>query len=86
MTKTTEALITDIIEAYNQRNGQWVRIAEIAKLTGLTREELTQAITELMNDDDFRAEPDPLSRQITAADRAVAPVIGGEPRHLIRWG
>jgi hypothetical protein len=86
MMKTTGAAITEIIEAYGNRNGQWMRIAEIAEITGLTREELTEAITELLESDDFRAEPEMHRHRITDRDRAVAPKIGGEARHLICWG
>ena len=86
MTKTTEAIITEIVEAYNGRNGQWVRVTEIAAKTGLTRAELAAGLTDLLNDDDFRAEPEPFAWRITAADLAVAPIIGGEARHMIWWG
>jgi hypothetical protein len=86
MTKTTAAIITDIVEAYAQHSGEWVRASWIAARTGLTREELAEAFTELLGDDDFRAEPEPFAWRITTADRAAAPVIGGEARHLIRWG
>jgi hypothetical protein len=85
MTKTTGAIITEIVEAYAGRNGQWVRIAEIAERSGLTAEELQIGIEDLMQDEDFRAEPEPFAFRITDADRAVAPVIGGEARHLISW-
>lgn len=83
--KTTGAVITEIVEAYGNRAGQYVRISEIAATTGLTREELAAAITELMDDEDFTAEPEPFGFRITPADRAVAPIISGEARHLIFW-
>jgi hypothetical protein len=85
MMKTTGAAITEIIEAYGNRNGQWVRISEIAQATGLTQEEMTEALTELMEDDDFRAEPEAHGHRITAWERANAPKIGGEDRHLMIW-
>jgi hypothetical protein len=81
--KSTGAVITEILEAYGNRNGQHVRIAEIAQAAGLTAQELAPAITELLECDDFRAEPEPFGWRITAEDRAVAPMIGGEARHLI---
>jgi len=84
MTETAEA-ITRIIEAYGERTGQWVRLAEIAKLTGLSREELAMAMLELIGDEDFRIEPEPLWHRVTKADRAVQVKIGGEYRHLIMW-
>jgi hypothetical protein len=83
--KTTGAIITEMVEAYGNRFGEWVRIAEIAEKTGLTREELGRAIEEAMEQYDFRAEPEPFGHRITAADRAAGPVIGGEARHLICW-
>lgn len=83
--RSTESVITEIVEAYNGRFGQWVRITEIAEKAGLTRDELTEALTDLMNDEDFRAEPEPFGHRITAADKAIGPVIGGEARHLICW-
>ena len=83
--RSTSAVITEIIEAYGDRTGQWVPVAEIAEHTGLTREELTEAITELMDSDGFQAEPQPFGWRITARDREIAPVIGGEARHLICW-
>jgi hypothetical protein len=81
--KSTGAVITEILEAYGDRNGQHVRIAEIAEVTGLTAQELAPAITELLECDDFRAEPEPFGWRITAEDRTYGPVIGGEARHLI---
>jgi hypothetical protein len=83
---TEGAVITEIVEAYHKLGGGWVRVAEIAKVTGLAKEDLAGAIEELMNDEDFSAEPEPFGHRITAADREFAPVIGGEARHLIRWG
>jgi hypothetical protein len=83
--KTTGAVITEILEAYGNRFGQWVRISEIAQTAGLTRDEILPAILELMEDEDFRAEPEPFGHRITAVEREYAPVIGGEARHLIMW-
>lgn len=85
LTKSTGAVITDIVEAYGNRHGKWVRVAEIAKKAGLTPEELKPAIEELMGDEDFRAESEPLGHRVTADDRKYAPIIGGEPRHQIIW-
>ena len=82
---TTAAAITAIVEAYGNRHGQYVRIAEIAATTGLTREQLGDAITDLLDDEDFTAEPEPFGFRITPADRAAGPIIGGEARHLIKW-
>ena len=83
---STGAAITEIIEAYQALGRGWVRIADIAKQTDLGRDEIAEAITELMNDDNFCAEPEPFGHRLTEWDRWFAPVIGGEARHLIRWG
>lgn len=79
MTKTTEALKTDIIEA--AARGGWVRISE---LEGTGTEEMRKALEELAQDGVIEIEPEPMGWRITEADRAAAVVIGGEPRHLIR--
>jgi hypothetical protein len=83
--KSTGAVITEILETYGNRNGQHVRIAEIAQVTGLSAQELAPAITELLECDDFTAEPEPFGIRITAEDRAYGPTIGGEQRHLVRF-
>lgn len=90
--RSTGAIITEIIEAYGNRFGQWVSINEIADKTGLTEAELAEGITELMEDQEhFWAEPEvhghrTISRaQYDAGVRPVAPVIGGEARHKICW-
>lgn len=83
--RSTGAVITEIVEAYNGRHGQWVRVSDIARPAGLTRGELAEAFAELLEDGDFRAEPEPFNHRVTPEDQAVAPVIGGEARHLIRW-
>lgn len=82
---TTEAAITEIFETIGNRPGEWIRLSEVAAVTGLTREDFGPAIEELLTDDSFRAEPEPFSFRITEADQAAAPIIGGEARHLIRW-
>jgi hypothetical protein len=84
--RSTGAVITEIVEGYAARGNGWVSLTEIADGRGLTREELTEAITELLEDDEFRAEPQPFGHRITARDKDLAPIIGGEARHLIRWG
>lgn len=83
--RSTGAIITDIVEAYGNRQGQWVSLTEIADAKGLTKAELTEAITELLDDDDFRAEPEVHGSRTTDRDRAVAPIIGGEALHKICW-
>lgn len=76
-----------ISQAYGDRNGQWVKVSEIAAATGLSRTEISTGVLHLMDtDESFRAEPAAVAGQITSADREVAPVIGGEARHMIRWG
>lgn len=85
MIATAEQNIEKIAIAYTNAGTEWVRIEDIATATGLTAQELTEAIKDLMSEDGFRAEPQPSGRRITAWDRENAPVIGGEARHLISW-
>jgi hypothetical protein len=81
--RTTGAIITDLIEQYHRHGRGWMRVTD---LQGFTRDELTVAFEELLEDEDFQAEPQPFGHRITEADRQIAPIIGGEARHLIRWG
>lgn len=83
--RSTGAVITEIIEAYGEHWGRWARLEEIAAPAGLTQAELEAALADLMQDRDFRAEPEPLCHRLTAWDLAHAPIIGGEARHIIRW-
>lgn len=86
MIRTTEAVISEMVEAYGNRHGQWIGLGEIATTAGLTAEDVRYAVEILINEDEtFRAEPAAMAAQATDADRAVAPVIGGEARHMIRW-
>lgn len=86
MTQTsTAAAITTIFEAIGNRPGQWIRVTELAEATGLTRDEMKEAFIQLMDGEGFWAEPEPMGFRITPADRAVAPVIGEEARHLIKF-
>jgi hypothetical protein len=85
-TRTTGAVITEIIEAYHAAGAGWVRISRIAQERNLTPAEVKDAIIELMEDhDSFRAEPEPFVQLVTEADKTYGPVIGGEARHLIEW-
>lgn len=82
-------MTTEIREAYEiirEHNGsEWVRIAAIHEMTGLSAGELAEEITRLMDEPGFRAEPEPFGFRITEDDRRYAPIIGGEARHLISW-
>jgi hypothetical protein len=83
--KTTGAVITEIIEAYGNRFGQYIRIAEIAQARNLTPAEVADAITELMGSEGFTAEPLASNRDALEADQRYGPIIGGERRHVIFW-
>ena len=86
MTQTsTEAAITAIFEVIGNRPGQWIRVTELAEATGLTRDEMKAAFIELIDGEGFWAEPEPFSFRITPADRAVAPVIAMEARHIVKY-
>lgn len=81
---TTDAAITEILEACAASAGRWIRISEVADRAGIAKNTLAEAITEMMEWDDFRAEPQPFGFRVTNRDREVCPVIGGEARHLIK--
>lgn len=75
MTKTqiTSHLTTDT----------WTRIADLITATGRTRNEIHTALRELRADGLIRIESDPITWNITEADRAAAIVIGGEDMHVV---
>lgn len=78
--------LKEAIETLAELDGnKWVRISEVQELTQMTAAELAGVITEALKDEGFRAEPEPHRHRITEADRAYAPTIGGEPRHLLSW-
>lgn len=77
--------VTQIIEAIGNRRGEWIKISDIVDQAGLTKEEIAEAITELMEFEDFRAEPEPMNFRVTDREREMCPVIGGEQRHKVIW-
>lgn len=79
MTKTAEALLTDIIEI--AARGGWTRIASLPQAG---TPELEEALRILHTDEVLDVEPEPFGFRITAADRASEIMIGGEARHLIQ--
>lgn len=85
MTQTTEAAIAIIFEAIGNRPNEWIRIAEVARITGLSQDELSRAIRELHDGEGFWADPEPFVFRISQEDKASEVLIGGEARHLIRW-
>lgn len=71
--KTTGAVVTEMIEAMGSRSGRYVRLAEIARTAGLSAEEIARGVQELMDTcDDFRA---------TARN----PSGGESPKRTGRW-
>lgn len=91
-TKTGKPMTDDEIadkmrQAYGDEPGQWMSLKDIANKTGLTPEDIARGTSHLMHSDDgFAAEPEPFGHRIQAEDKAVAPIIGGEPRHKVRFG
>jgi hypothetical protein len=81
----TEQLKEAIATLADLDGNPWVRVGEVQELTGMTAAELAGAVTEALKDDGFRAEPEPHRHRLTEADRAYAPTVGGEPRHLLSW-
>lgn len=74
------------VESYHALGGRWVPIAAVALRAGIEPELMRAVVLELFEGDDFQAEPQPFGHRISEADRAYAVEIGGEARHLIRWG
>jgi len=71
------------IEIYNAATpGAWNSLADIQQATGLTQAELQAGVQWWMQAEDFRAEPESHGRR---AATQVAVIIGGEPRHQIRF-
>lgn len=81
----TEQMIEMVAIAYTNAGKRWMRIEDIAAAAGLTGPQMAVVVRELMAEDDFHAEPQPFNDRITEWDKANAPVIGGEARHLINW-
>lgn len=84
MTRAAEDTIFMMIQTYGAQTG-WARIGEIAESIEATPAEIKEAIETLIGDEDFRGIQEPLSSRNTPADRKYAPVINGEPIHLIKW-
>lgn len=84
MTETEELIAVTYTNWTIETGGQWMRIEELATLTGRSGREIGEAIKSLMSADGFRCEPAPI-RKLTPWERANCPIIGGEQRHLICW-
>lgn len=81
---TTGALTTEIIEMTGGENGAWVRITDLLGRLGCTVDELAEAITELLDEDEgFTAAPETHRHRLTDWERTEAPVIGGEHVHQV---
>lgn len=77
---------TEIIEFLATTGGRWVRIGEVSSATGITDpEDFRTAIADLFQSGLISAEPDPFPWRVTPAEKALAPTIGDEPRHIISW-
>jgi hypothetical protein len=76
----------ELARAANTNRNSWVRISTIQAFTGGSPRHLAEEINHLIaTDENFRAEPQPHRHRITEDDSRYAPIIGGEPRHLIAW-
>jgi hypothetical protein len=71
-----------ITEALRITGTEWTSLADLRALTGLSRTEFATAATAAYRAGQVRLEPQPIGYLITAADKAEAITIGGEPRHL----
>jgi hypothetical protein len=83
--RSLEDNISRFAIAHTKIGGEWVPLEQLTAEAGLTIAEMHEVVRELMTADEFRAEPQPFNFRITDWDRANAPVIGGEARHLISW-
>lgn len=84
---TASAVICEMIEAWAGLGGGWVRLEDIAQRANLAGSQIREAVMELVATDlEVQLEPQPFGHRITGWDKANAPVVGGEPVHLIRWG
>lgn len=82
-TRNIEDNISQLAINYTKAGEGWQRLEDIAG--DLSKEEIAEAVQELITADEFRAEPQWLNSRISDWDRANAPMIGGEARHLIWW-
>ena len=74
----------DIIRGHN--GDDWVAIATVQAVTGMRRDELVAAITEIaVKDDNFRAVPEVFPWRVTEEDRRYAVRIGGVDCHRMAW-
>ena len=72
-----------VLEAVKAKQGEWINVGDLAGQ--VEPQELAEAVRELLADSRFQAEPNPFGWRVTEADQEMAPVIGGEARHMIRW-
>jgi hypothetical protein len=80
---TSGALATEIIEMTGGENGAWVRVADLLARLGCTVDELTEAMTDLLAEDEgFRTTTEVHRHRLTDWEWNEAPLIGGERQHL----
>lgn len=78
--------IREAYEALSEYYGKtWIKLADIQELTSQGPAAMTEAITELLGDPSFRAEPEPFTHRVDDRMKRTSVMIGGEPRHLITW-
>lgn len=65
---------------------EWMSMSQAAGWAGLSKDELHTGIRHLARTDPAcLIEPEADQRSLTSEDRDMAPTIGGEAKHLIRW-
>jgi len=88
VTRTAEAVtdkkITTLYRRLADKQGDWVRLAELRPLlNGATRTDVDAVLKNMSKAGQAHLAPDPDRKSLTAADREAAIRIGGEDNHLL---
>jgi hypothetical protein len=80
----TDKKITTLYRQLADKQGDWVRLAELRPLlNGATRTDVDAVLKDMSKAGQAHLAPDPDRKALTAADREAAIRIGGEDNHLL---
>jgi hypothetical protein len=80
----TDKKITTLYRQLADKQGDWVRLAELRPLlNGATRTDVDAVLKNMSKAGQAHLAPDPDRKSLTAADREAAIRIGGEDNHLL---
>jgi hypothetical protein len=80
----TDKKITTLYRQLADKQGDWVRLAELRPLlNGATRTDVDAVLKDMSKAGQAHLAPDPDRKSLTAADREAAIRIGGEDNHLL---